>query len=163
MITHSVFVKFFTKLVIYFVKSKAGVWPGFLHCISYIARTCGVVVFDNEPLEASVTRLHERRSLEPNWIKPAESGSLSNTTTTYLLIFIIHAEFNCVTYVLFYWVNIKISSIKNSNFVQFMLCELLELGNTSRDAFWLLRSPQCVPHCDVGDANVTVLSGHREQ
>ena len=66
-----------------------------------IARTYGVVVFDNGPFEAGVTQLHERHSLECNRVTPAESGSLSSTRTTYVLTFIVHTEFNRVTYVLF--------------------------------------------------------------
>ena len=57
--------------------------------------------FDNEPLHAGVTQLHERRNLECNWVAPAESGSFLNTITTHVLTFIMHAEFICVTYVLF--------------------------------------------------------------
>ena len=49
-----------------------------------IARTYGDVIFDSEPLDAGVTQLHKRRNLEYNWVKPAENGSLSNTTTTYV-------------------------------------------------------------------------------
>ena len=64
-----------------------------------ITRTYGIVVFDNELLEAGVTQ--EAQPLVQIWVTLAESGSLSNSTTTYVLIFIMHAEFNCVTYVLF--------------------------------------------------------------
>ena len=46
-----------------------------------LARTYGVVVFDNEALSAGVIQLHERRSLEGHWITSAESGSSSNTPT----------------------------------------------------------------------------------
>ena len=53
-------------------------------------------------------------------VTPAESGSLLNTTTTHVLVFIMHAEFNCVIYVLFKWINTIISSIKNSNVIQFI-------------------------------------------
>ena len=46
---------------------------------------------------------------------------------------------------------------QNSNFIQFISCGLLELGSTSKAAFWLLRAPHCVPHCDVADAIVAAL------
>ena len=36
-----------------------------------IARTYGRVVFDNEPPEAGIIQLHERRSLECIWLRPA--------------------------------------------------------------------------------------------
>ena len=60
-------------------------------------------VFDNEPLEAGVTQLHEMHSLECNWVKPVGSVSLSNTITTYVLMFNAHGEFDCVSCVLFNW------------------------------------------------------------
>ena len=66
-----------------------------------VVKTHGAVLFDNEPLSAGVTQLHERHILQCNWATPAESGSLSNTTTKYVLILIMHAESNCVSYVLF--------------------------------------------------------------
>ena len=66
-----------------------------------IAIAYGVLVFDNEPLEAGVTQLYERRRLECKCVIPAESASLSNTITTNVLTFIVHAEFICVTYMLF--------------------------------------------------------------
>ena len=37
-------------------------------------RTYVVVVFGNDPLEAGVTQLHDRRSLKCNWVTPASSG-----------------------------------------------------------------------------------------
>ena len=49
------------------------------------------------------------------------------------------------------------SSIKNSNFIQFISCGLLDLGSTSKAAFWFLRAHQCVPRCDVADAVVATL------
>ena len=52
-----------------------------------MARTNGIVVFDNE------------------------SGSFSNTKTTYVSTFIMHAEFNLVTYVLFPYNNFVQSKI----------------------------------------------------
>ena len=52
-----------------------------------------------EPLKAGVTQSHERHSLKWNCVTPTESGSLSNTTTKYVLTFM-HAEFNYVIYVL---------------------------------------------------------------
>ena len=61
----------------------------------------GVVAFDSEQFEAGVTQLHERRNLECNRVTPAESGSLSFTGTIYVPTFIMHAEFNHVTYALF--------------------------------------------------------------
>ena len=64
-------------------------------------RTYGVVVFDDELPAAGATKLYERRRLDCNWITPASSGSLLNTPTTYVLIFIMYADLNCVTYVLF--------------------------------------------------------------
>ena len=66
-----------------------------------IVKRHGAVVFDNEPLKDGVTQLHERGSLGCTGVTPAESGSLSNTTTTYVVTFMIHAEFNYITHVLF--------------------------------------------------------------
>ena len=54
--------------------------------------TCGLVVYDNQPSETGVTQLQERHRLESNRITPAESGFLSNTTTTYILTFIMYVE-----------------------------------------------------------------------
>ena len=45
-----------------------------------------VVVFDNEPLMAGVTQLHERLHLSCKWVTLASSGSLSNTTTPYVFV-----------------------------------------------------------------------------
>ena len=42
------------------------------------AKIYGIVVFGYKPHEAGVTQLHERRSLECNWVTPAEVCSLSN-------------------------------------------------------------------------------------
>ena len=41
--------------------------------------------------------------------------------------------------------NLIISSIKNSNFIQFISCGLLQLWSTSRVAFWLLKHPSVCP------------------
>ena len=68
---------------------------------NFIGRTYGVVIFNNEPLEAGVIQLHESRSLECIWVTPTENGSLPNTTTTHVLTFISHAGFCFVSYVLF--------------------------------------------------------------
>ena len=38
--------------------------------------------------------------LRCSWVKPAESGMLSNTTATYVLSFITYAEFSCISYVI---------------------------------------------------------------
>ena len=55
------------------------------------------------------------------WVTPTESGLLSKSTT-YIRTITIYAKFTCVTYVLFQWANVLISSIKNSNFIQFISC-----------------------------------------
>ena len=49
--------------------------------LANVAITYGVVVFQHKQSEAGVNQLHERRSLEWNSVTPAESGSLSKTTT----------------------------------------------------------------------------------
>ena len=69
-----------------------------------VAIISGDVIFDdndNDLLEAGINRLHERCSLECIWVTQAESCSLSNTATTYVSTFIMQAEFNCVSYMLF--------------------------------------------------------------
>ena len=91
----------------------------------FIAKTYGVVVFDDESLGAGVMQL-----LESPWVTPGDSGSLSNTIKSYVLTIITHVEFNYVSYgtlrrgILF--------SLTNSHFILFVLCWLLELGGTSQ-------------------------------
>ena len=53
--------------------------------VTFIRKTYEIVVFDNEPLAAGVTQLHD--SLSCSWVTPAASGSLSNTTIPYPLTF----------------------------------------------------------------------------
>ena len=72
------------------------------------------IVFDNKLLEAGVTQLRRKRNRK---ITPAESGSLWNTTATYVPTVIMHAEFNKVS-ILFYKVHIIVSPIKNIYFIQ---------------------------------------------
>ena len=47
------------------------------------------VVFDNEPLLAGATQLDSRLRLSCNWVTPASSGSLSNTSTPYVLTIVL--------------------------------------------------------------------------
>ena len=69
--------------------------------MSNMRRIYGILVFDNEAVGAGVTELHEMPIIDYNLVIPTESESLSNTTTTYVLTFITHVEFCCVSYVLF--------------------------------------------------------------
>ena len=125
--------------------SHLWIWKRTCKVVEFIARTYGIVVFDNEPGKAGVTQLHERCSLECNWVKPAESGSLSNTTTTYVLTYITHANLAASPKCCFSG-ECNISAFTNSHFIYFVSCWLLELGNTSQAAYWLLSVPHLWRH-----------------
>ena len=100
--------------------------------LDIIGRPYGVVVFDNEPpLEARVAQLHERHSLERNWETPAESGSLSNTTTPHMFSILSCMLNLTVSHMCCYWwVSVLLLPTISSNFIQFVSCGLLELGVT---------------------------------
>ena len=51
--------------------------------------------------------------------------------------------------------NLIISSIENSDFIQFISCGLLELGSTSRAAFWFVKGPTSV--CPIVTSHVLLL------
>ena len=47
------------------------------------------------------------------------------------------------------WDNVIVLSLANSDFIQFVSCWLLKLGDSSRIAYWWLRALPIVPRCDI--------------
>ena len=96
-------------------------WVTQLNSACMIKARTYVMVFDNEPFSPGVTQLHLRLCLLCNWVTPASTGSLSNTTTLYVLAIIyppanwvITASGNSLLPILYQaitWTNVDLSSI----------------------------------------------------
>ena len=122
-----------------------------------------ILMFNNRTVMINYRNL----LINPNWIHSELprfqlSNTSRNSTTTHVLTFIIHAEFNCVNCVLLWWVNMIIPSITNNNFIQFISSwGSLDLGNTNIAGFLFLRASQCASYCNVTCAIVAALWCHR--
>ena len=111
----------------------------------FLALTHRYGVFDNELFEAGVTQLNERHSLEYNRVTPVESGSLSNTSTTYVLTLIMHAEFKCL---ICYVLSSKCNKCIPSKLPFYSLCVMLIVRSWWHQLSCLLitvGTPLCAP------------------
>ena len=116
-------------------------------------KTYGLVAFDNKSLSAGVTQF---RSLLCNWVTPAESGSLLNSATTYVLTFI-----TCWILLCFIC---SVSIDMCNHFVlykfQFYPVSIMQIVRTwwhHQSCFLVAKGNPMCSHCDVTDAIVAAL------